>query len=134
MSRAKNEPQSANEPATQADQFGGSIASYNEPPGSDIAGQKFTVESIDPTTAEAGGEDVTLHVHGTGFEDGAQVVIDGNAAETTFVSGTELTAVMAAASAAGTTLVSVTQTGLIFDPPQHFTWTEPVEGRSRRRR
>ena len=66
------------------------------------------LESIDPGTAVVGGADVTLHVHGTGFTAFSEILFNNDTLETTFVSSTELTAVVTPSTAtAGPVPVSV---------------------------
>lgn len=127
MSKAKSEPE------PQAIPEGGSPTSINEPPGSDVLALRFTVTGIDPATDDTSA-DVVVTVTGTGFDESAQVVVDGAPVATEFVSDTTLTATIPAAAAAGTAAVSVAQTGMVFEPAQTFTWTDPVEARGRRRR
>lgn len=49
------------------------------------------VSSLVPATAQIGGPDFTLHVHGVGFRSGSQILWNGTPEPTTFVSATELT-------------------------------------------
>jgi hypothetical protein len=108
--------------------------SPNEPIGSTISGEggpgapdgPHTVTSIDPTGAAIGDPDLTLTVTGTGFIDGAQIVFNGGAEETTFVSDTELTTTVkpSTATVAGDYPVTVMQGGFTVDPGQTFTFTE----------
>jgi hypothetical protein len=125
MSKAKNEPEE------QAIPQGGSPFSINEPAGSDVLTLRFTVDGIDPATADTSA-DVVVTVTGTGFDESAQVVVDGAPVATEFVSDTTLTATLTAAAAAGTASVSVAQTGMVFEPGQTFTWTDPVGGTRRK--
>ena len=53
-----------------------------------------TLTSIDPNTAFNGSPAITLTANGTGFVTGSQVVWNGNPLTTTFVSSTQLTAVV----------------------------------------
>jgi Domain of unknown function (DUF1929) len=69
-----------------------------------------TLSSLSPTSAAAGGPAFTLTVNGTNFVNGAVVNWNGNARATTLVSGTQLTAAIAAGdiATAGTPQVTVT--------------------------
>jgi hypothetical protein len=68
-----------------------------------------TVTALTPNTATAGGAAFTLTVDGTNFITGSSVLWNGTSRATTFVSGTRLTAAIAAAdiAAAGSVPVSV---------------------------
>lgn len=73
-----------------------------------------TTTSISPSSATAGGTGFNLSVFGTNFISGQSTVTwNGSNLATTFVSATELTAVVPASNiaAAGTALVGVTTTG-----------------------
>jgi hypothetical protein len=89
----------------------------------------FTIDSLDPVEAELGGADITLHVYGTGFVDGMQIVFNGGLETTVFVSETELTTIVrpSTASAAIDVPVSVSAYGYVVEPPLTFSFTEPVE-------
>ena len=50
-----------------------------------------TATSLVPPTATIGDPDFTLHVHGTGFTEGAVILWNGGREPTTFVSATEVT-------------------------------------------
>jgi hypothetical protein len=67
------------------------------------------VSSLVPATAQIGAANFTLHVHGTGFTPGAQILWNGSPEPTTFVSPTELTTGvnMATATTAGSIPVAV---------------------------
>ncbi len=69
-----------------------------------------TIQSLDPSSAVAGGAGFTLTVNGTNFVAGSVVNFDGTARTTTFLSATQLTAAIPAATiaSAGTVAVSVT--------------------------
>ena len=113
--------------------------SINEPPGSNTNPLTFTVDSLDPAEAQLGAPDVTLHVHGTGFKEGMQIVFNGGLEQTVFVSDTELTTIVkpSTATTAGEFPVSVAAFGFIAEPPQMFAFTEAVddpETQSRRKR
>ena len=72
-----------------------------------------TVTSLSPTSANAGGVAFTLTVNGTGFVSTSVVKFNGGAKTTTFVSATQLTAMITAADIAttGTATVTVTNPG-----------------------
>lgn len=57
------------------------------------------VSSLVPATAALGAASFTLHVHGTDFREGAQILWNGTPEVTTFVSATELTTGVNMASA-----------------------------------
>jgi hypothetical protein len=105
------------------------VLSHNEPPGSVLNPLPFTIDSLDPVEAELGGADITLHVYGTGFVDGMQIVFNGGLETTVFVSETELTTIVrpSTASAAIDVPVSVSAYGYVVEPPLTFSFTEPVE-------
>src|SRR5215469_8039370 len=81
---------------------GGSAPPINNP----IA----NLTSLSPSGAIAGGAAFTLTVNGTGFISGSVVDFNGSARTTTFVSSTQLTAMIAAADIAGAGSPSVTVT------------------------
>ena len=54
------------------------------------------ISSLSPTSATVGGPAFTLTVNGTGFASGAVVVFDNTSATTTFVSSSQLTAMVPA--------------------------------------
>ncbi len=68
-----------------------------------------TTVSISPTSTTAGGAQFTLTVNGTGFDSSSVVDINGSPRTTTFVSYTQVTAVITAAdvAAAGTASITV---------------------------
>ena len=72
-----------------------------------------TITTISPNTAAAGGAAFTLTINGTNFVAGSTVNFGGSAPPTTFVSSTQLTAAIPAASIAstGTPAVTVTNPG-----------------------
>ena len=89
---------------------GGSVGSINEPPGSQVipegAGQGSggagggvgteyetpEIEELEPDEVEAGSaEDITMHVHGTGFTDKSVITFNGHDEPTVFVSENEVT-------------------------------------------
>lgn len=127
----KTEPQattaSTDQPASPEEMLAAlDFPSINEPPG--VRGQqpKHTLDGLDPDEAAIGDPDVTLTVTGTGFIDGAQIVFNGGAETTMFVSDTELTTVVKPSTAAvtGTFPVTVVQGGYTVEPPLEFTFTE----------
>jgi hypothetical protein len=61
-----------------------------------------------PAAAVPGGPAFTLQVNGAGFVNGATILWNGSARATTFVSGTQLTAIILASDIATASLVSVT--------------------------
>jgi hypothetical protein len=67
-----------------------------------------TLSSLTPSAGSAGDPSFPLSVAGTGFEDGAVVRWDGTSRPTTFVSGSEVWAQIAAADVAAGKTVSVT--------------------------
>ncbi len=68
-----------------------------------------TTISISPTSTTAGGAQFTLTVNGTGFDSSSVVDINGSPRTTTFVSYTQVTAVITAAdiTAAGTSSITI---------------------------
>lgn len=102
-----------------------------EPPPAEI----FAINYIDPFGAEIGSADLTLHVVGNLFEDGAVIVFNGGDEVTTFVSATELTTGVkpSTATVAGAFPVVVRNPGGELTEAAFFTFTEPaVEGRKKR--
>ncbi len=72
-----------------------------------------TTTSISPTSVTAGSPDLALTVYGTGFLSGVSVVkFDGSSVSTSFVSGTQLTATIPAASLTVAGAKSIT----VFNP------------------
>ena len=95
----------------------------------------FGLGSIVPTEAEMGSADLTLHVHGSAFEDGAVIVFNGGDEATTFVSTTELTTTVkpSLAAVAGAVPVTVRNAGGAVSNELSFTFTEAaVEGLAER--
>ncbi len=90
----------------------------NPAPGGGVSAAKtFTltnpvpaISTLSPTNANHGGAAFTLTVNGTGFETDSTVLWNGSARTTTYVSGTELQAALAAAdiATAGSANVTVT--------------------------
>ena len=77
--------------------------------------QNPTITSISPTTAAAGGAAFTLTVTGTNFVAASVVNFGGSAVATTFVSSTQLTAAIPAASIASASILGVTVTNPASD-------------------
>jgi hypothetical protein len=67
-----------------------------------------TVTSIEPETAEVGGEDVTLHVRGSGFSKFTVILFNNSEEPTTFVSASEVTTLVRPSTASGPWTVPVT--------------------------
>ena len=84
-----------------------------------------TLTSLSPSSAAAGGGAFTLTVNGTGFVNGATVRWNGAARTTTFVSGSQLTAAIAASDigVAGTRPVTVVNPGASASNALTFTIT-----------
>ncbi len=76
-----------------------------------------TLTSLDPSSADEGGPDLTLHVLGSGFVASSTVLWNGNPLTTTYVSPSELDAAVPAADivSVGTASVSVTNPDLNGD-------------------
>ena len=73
-----------------------------------------TLTSLSPSSALAGGNDVTLTVNGTGFSgDGVEVLWGSTILETTYISGTQLTATVTSMqlASAGSGQITVKQYG-----------------------
>ncbi|HEU5404250.1 MAG TPA: S8 family serine peptidase, partial [Terriglobales bacterium] len=89
-----------------------------------------TIATISPLNATPGGPGITLTVSGTGFVSGSVVDFDGTARPTTFVSPTQLNALIPAAdiATAGTFNITVTNTtpGGGTSNPVSFTVNNPV--------
>jgi hypothetical protein len=84
--------------------------------------------SIDPTSAEIGGADVTLTCTGSGFTEESVIVFNGSAEPTTFVSDTELTTIVKPSTASIVISVPVAiyqDSGRSGD--QMFSFTEAAE-------
>lgn len=94
-----------------------SVTVFNPAPGGGTSNaQSFTINNpvptltaLNPNTANAGSQSLTLTVNGTNFVSGARVRWNGNERPTTFVNSTQLTASLTAAdlAAAGTAQVTV---------------------------
>lgn len=88
---------------------------YSSKPAAPAAGTAPTIAQLNPDSATAGGEAFTLTVTGTNF--GTKAVVNWNGvaqtANTTVMSGTELTVAVPASAimAAGTVQVTVTNPG-----------------------
>lgn len=81
-----------------------------------------TITSLSPASANAGSPGITLTVNGTNFSNGSVVTWNGSSRTTTFVSATQLTAVIPASdlTTAGTALVGVSS-GSVASNTQTFT-------------
>ena len=88
-----------------------------------------TITSISPTSAIAGGPAFTLTANGTNFISGSSVNFNGSALATTFVSATQLTAVIPASgiNLAGTFNVVVTNPGGQTSNALSFTVVTPQQ-------
>jgi len=88
-----------------------------------------TITSISPASAIAGGPAFTLNANGTNFLSGSTVNFNGNALATTFVSATQLIAVVPAASItlAGSFNVVVTNPGGQTSSALSFTVVTPQQ-------
>ena len=99
------------------------------PGGSTTTAQTFTVNpaptltSINPTSATAGDNDTTITLTGANFVNGFTADFNGVALATTFVSATELTAVIPAAdlTTAGPDAITVVAPGGSTTAAQTFT-------------
>jgi 6-phosphogluconolactonase len=89
---------------------GGGAAESSDPPPPNGSQTTPTISSISPDSSAAGGAGFTLTVSGTNFVAASVVMFNGSAAVTTFVSATQLTAAIPAASIAlhGNVAVTVT--------------------------
>jgi DNA-binding beta-propeller fold protein YncE len=107
---------------------GGTSPSVNNPsPTPTPAITSPAITSISPNTSVAGGAAFTLTINGTNFVAASMVSFGGSAAATTFVSSTQLTAAIPAASIASTGAPAVTVTnpapGGGTSNPANFTIT-----------
>jgi hypothetical protein len=86
------------------------------------------VTSLNPTSAEIGGVDVTLHVIGTGFTGDCAILFNNAPEPTTLVSATELTTVVkpSLAEIAIDVPVAVKLSSYYTSPPQTFSFTAPA--------
>ncbi len=82
-----------------------------------------TISSISPTSANAGSPDIILTVTGTNFNSGSVVTWNGSSRTTTFVSATQLTAIIPATDlgAASTATVGVSTGSVTSGNTQNFT-------------
>jgi hypothetical protein len=88
-----------------------------------FTGKPPTLTSLNPNTVYAGGPAFTLTAVGTGFASGSQIVWNGTALTTTFVSSTQLTA-----SVAATFLTSVgTENVAVLNPDNTISNTLPFK-------
>lgn len=83
---------------------------------------------LDPDTAVVGGDDLVMHVRGTGFTPQSVIVFNGGDERTTYVSATELTTIVKPSTASGpwTVPVTVRNPYAPVSDPRDFTFTEPV--------
>jgi hypothetical protein len=88
-------------------------------------GSEPVLDSIDPISAELGGENVTLRAIGSNFTETSVIYFNGGAEMTEFVSETEVTTTVkpSLASVAITVPVTVRQ-GTYETAPQDFEFTE----------
>ena len=88
-----------------------------------------TITGISPTSASAGGAAFTLTLNGTNFVSGSTVNFSGSALATTFVSATQLAAVVLASNiaTAGIFSVTVTNPGGVTSNAVSFTVVTPQE-------
>jgi hypothetical protein len=95
-----------------------------------IGAPTLTLTSLAPNAAAAGGPAFTLTATGTGFQSGSQVLWNGSALSTAFVSATQLTALIPAGltASAGTASVTVSNPGasVLVSNALPFTITAPV--------
>lgn len=83
-----------------------------------------TITSLNPATAAVGAAPFTLHVIGTNFRQGCQILWDGAPVVTTFVSATELTTPLNLASATpGSSSVAVRSLAGVESNAATFTVT-----------
>jgi hypothetical protein len=80
-----------------------------------------TLTSLSPNTAFAGSPDLTLTANGTGFVSGSQIVWNGVAMTTTFVSSSQVTATIAASYLATVGVANV----FVLNPDSTVTNTLP---------
>lgn len=87
------------------------------------------VTSISPSSATIGDPSFTLHVNGTGFTSGSQIVWNGGVEPTMYVSATELTTEvnMATATTAGDVPVAVLSEDDVLSPTVTFTLNDTPE-------
>ena len=88
----------------------------------------LTISSLMPASARPGGSDFILTVNGSNFVSGATAQWGTTALTTTFVSATQLTAVVAAAqiATAGAVAITVVNTGPISSSAATFTVTKTI--------
>lgn len=84
------------------------------------------VESLEPATAEVGGEDVVMTVHGTDFRENSVITFGGVTLETTYEDETSLSAIVTPSTGvAGMVPVGVS-TGPVQSNTIDFEYTAPV--------
>jgi hypothetical protein len=105
-------PQSANNSATTV-----SVAKVGQAAGGPYIGV------LQPSTAISGASSATVHVLGTGFVSGAQVLVNGSARTTTFVGATEVDGVLTASDLAVSGALSVTVANPTGGPSNAVTFT-----------
>jgi YVTN family beta-propeller protein len=89
---------------------GGASSSSTNQPTSGGSNPTPTITTISPNSTDAGGAAFTLIINGTNFVAASMVNFGGSAPATTFVSSTQLTAAIPAASIASTGTAAVTVT------------------------
>ena len=91
------------------------------------------ISGLSPNSATAGGSAFTLTVNGSGFVVGLTVQWNGSALYTSYVSGTQLTAMVPASliASAGTASVTVVNSGGATSPAATFTINAPTPSISR---
>jgi len=109
---------------------GGGGSSSNNGGGSSGGGNTNAtpvVSSVSPTTAPAGSSAVTLTVTGSGFTSSSVVKVGGTAEPTTFVSATQLTAIVPASQlTSGGNLSVVVVNGTVGSTAANFEVDNPV--------
>jgi hypothetical protein len=93
-----------------------------------ILGTPATITSLSPEKATAGGAEFTLTVEGENFKDGATVNWNVSALTTTYISSTQVTAVVEASRIATSkyVLITVSNPDLIVSEPVIFTVENPA--------
>jgi hypothetical protein len=90
------------------------------------------LSSISPGEAASGSPDFILHCHGDHFEHSSVIFFGGESEVTTFVSGTELTTEVNPSIFAPAVVPVTIRTGGQASDPVDFTFTAPVERKSKR--
>jgi sugar lactone lactonase YvrE len=114
---------------------GGSPATSANDVATILAGSPPTITSLNPSSATSGGTGFTLTINGTTFVPGATAIWGNTPLTTTFVSASQLTAIVPASliATAGTVSVAVTTSGgasagmlfTIIPPPPTITSLSP---------